>query len=125
MNTIGNLIWLLLGGLLIAFLYFIGGFFLCLTIIGIPFGIQCFKMSVIALCPFGREVVDQRQPTGCLTVIMNILWLLSGGIKIAIIHMVLALMFAVTIIGIPFARQHIKLIELALTPFGKDIRQID
>ncbi len=123
MSVIGNILWIILGGGIILFFeYLIGGLLLCLTIIGIPFGIQCIKLSILALLPFGREVQDIEKNTGCLTLIMNILWILLGGIWIALTHVFFAILLAITIIGIPFAKQHIKLATLSLSPFGKEIK---
>jgi uncharacterized membrane protein YccF (DUF307 family) len=123
MSVIGNILWIILGGGIILFFeYLIGGLLLCLTIIGIPFGIQCIKLSILALLPFGREVQDIEKTTGCLTLIMNILWILLGGIWIALTHVFFAILLAITIIGIPFAKQHIKLATLSLSPFGKEIK---
>ena len=122
MNIIGNIIWIVLGGWLIFLEYLIGGVLLCLTIIGIPFGYQCFKLALLALIPFGKKVVSTESSTGCFSVIMNVLWIILGGIWIAFTHLLLAFFFAITIIGIPFAIQHLKLAGLALTPFGKEIR---
>ena len=121
MSIIGNILWIVLGGILIFFEYLISGLILCLTIIGIPFGIQCFKLSILALVPFGRKVVPKKSYTGFLNITMNIIWILIGGVWIAITHVVFAILFAITIIGIPFAKQHIKLASLAITPFGKEI----
>jgi uncharacterized membrane protein YccF (DUF307 family) len=121
MNTIGNLIWLIFGGLLSAVGYVIGGFVLCLTIIGIPFGLQCFKLAAFVLWPFGRMAVGTQGSTGCLNLVLNILWLVFAGIWIAITHIVFGLILFITIIGIPFARQHFKLVEVSLMPFGKTI----
>ena len=122
MNLLGNLIWIVFGGFFIFLEYLIAGILLCLTIIGIPFGIQILKLSYLALVPFGRKIHDvSNASTGCLYLIMNILWLIFGGIWIALSHLLLALLFAITIIGIPFARQHMKLAGLALTPFGKEV----
>ena len=123
MSIVGNILWFIFGGLLIFLDYCIGGIVLCISIIGIPFGIQCFKMSKMALMPFGREVFDQKQPTGVLAIIMNILWLVFFGIEIALTHLIFAALCAITIIGLPFAKQHIKLIALAISPFGKEIRK--
>ena len=112
-----------LGGGLILFLeYVIAGVMLCLTVIGIPFGVQCIKLSVLALIPFGKDVVDEGRGAGCLSVVMNILWILIGGIWIAITHLVFGLLCAITVIGIPFAVQHMKLAALSLTPFGRSVR---
>lgn len=123
MSILGNILWFILGGLFIFLYYCLGGVLLCISIIGIPFGIQCFKISQMALMPFGREVFDQTQPTGVLAIIMNILWLVFFGIEIATTHLIFAALCAITIIGLPFAKQHIKLIALAISPFGKEIRK--
>ena len=122
MHLIGNIIWIVLGGFFIFLQYLVGGFLLCLTIIGIPFGVQCWKLAILTLLPFGRDVSHGEWASGCLGTVMNILWILCGGIWIAFSHLVLACLFALTIIGIPFARQHLKLAALALTPFGMDIK---
>lgn len=121
MNFLGNLIWLVCGGLLAALGYIIGGFVLCLTIVGIPFGIQCFKIASLELWPFGRRIVPANSSMGCLSLICNIIWLICGGLYTALVHLVFAALLAITIIGIPFARQHLKLMELSLMPFGKAI----
>ncbi len=121
MNAIGNLIWLLFGGLFSAIGYVIGGIALCLTIIGIPFGVQCFKIAGFVLWPFGRKVVTHERANGCLYILFNILWIVSGGLYTALVHIFFGFLLCLTIIGIPFGRQHFKLASLALTPFGKDI----
>ena len=121
MNFLGNIIWLICGGFLSALGYFIGGLLLCFTIIGIPFGIQCFKIAGLELMPFGRKVVSNGSSGGCLSTIFNIIWILTGGLYTAIIHLVFAFILAITIIGIPFAKQHLKLMELSFAPFGKDV----
>jgi uncharacterized membrane protein YccF (DUF307 family) len=122
MKLLGNIIWLLFGGFFMFLEYLIAGFILCLTIIGIPFGIQIFKLSMVALWPFGTTVESQPIAGGCLNTFMNVLWIFLGGIWIALSHLLIGLLFAITIIGIPFARQHFKLAGLALTPFGKVVR---
>jgi uncharacterized membrane protein YccF (DUF307 family) len=121
MNTIGNIIWLLFGGLFAALGYLVGGLVLCLTIVGIPFGLQCFKLANFVLWPFGRMAVNTSSGSGCLALVLNIIWLLFGGFWIAISHVVFGILLFITIIGIPFARQHFKLIEVSLLPFGKTI----
>jgi len=119
MSLIGNILWIILGGGIFLFLeYIIGGFLLCITIIGIPFGVQAIKLSLLALFPFGREIVPVRPRPGALSVIMNVLWIICGGIYIAATHLVFGVLCAITIIGIPFAKQHMKLAALSLTPFG-------
>ncbi|MCG8418004.1 MAG: YccF domain-containing protein [Proteobacteria bacterium] len=123
MSLIGNILWIIFcGGLITCLQYLVGGIILCLTIIGIPFGIQCLKLAGLALLPFGRDVVPAESASGCLALFMNILWLVVAGIWIALTHLGFALACAITIIGIPFAIQHFKLAYLGLLPFGKEIR---
>jgi uncharacterized membrane protein YccF (DUF307 family) len=121
MKLLGNIIWILFGGLFIALYYFMFGLLLCLTVVGIPFGLQLMKMAGFALWPFGHEVQAGPQDSGCLSVFMNILWIILGGIEIALTHLGLGVAFCVTIIGIPFGLQHFKMALLALVPFGKII----
>jgi uncharacterized membrane protein YccF (DUF307 family) len=121
MRLLGNVIWFVFGGLITALEYFAASLVLMATIVGIPFGIQTFKIGILALWPFGSDIVDRRTSGGLLNLIMNILWIIFGGIWISLSHLVFALIFAITIIGIPFAIQHLKLARLALTPFGKQI----
>ncbi len=122
MNLLGNLIWFIFGGFIIAIEYFIASIILIITIIGIPFGLQTLKMASLALWPFGRDPVHIKQPDGCLTIILNLIWILFGGIWIALSHLVLGAAFFITIIGIPFGMQHFKLASLALTPFGQTVK---
>jgi uncharacterized membrane protein YccF (DUF307 family) len=121
MKLLGNIIWALFGGLFIALYYSVVGILLCLTVVGIPFGLQLMKMAGFALWPFGHEVQAGPQDSGCLSVFMNILWIILGGIEIALTHLGLGVAFCVTIIGIPFGLQHFKMALLALVPFGKII----
>lgn len=121
MSLIGNLIWLVFGGLLAALGYVVGGLVLCVTIVGIPFGLQCFKLAGLVLAPFGRRVVPASNSMGCLAIFCNIIWLVCGGLYTALVHVVFALLLAITIVGIPFARQHLKLAELSLAPFGRQV----
>ena len=121
MNFIGNLIWLVCGGLFAAIGYIFGGFVLCLTIVGIPFGLQCFKLAGLMLWPFGKRIVPTRSSMGCIALFCNIIWLICGGFYTAVVHLVFAALLCITIIGIPFARQHLKLMELSLMPFGRQV----
>lgn len=121
MNTLGNILWLIFGGLITALEYLISSILLMLTIVGIPFGIQTLKLAGFTLWPFGKDTRSHETSSGCLSVIMNVIWILIGGIWIAITHMLFGIILAITIIGIPFARQHFKLAALALTPFGREI----
>ncbi len=122
MKTLGNLIWLLFGGICIAIEYLIASFLLIITIIGIPFGMQTLKLAGLALWPFGKEAVYVNNPPGCVSTLMNIIWIIVGGIWISLSHIVFGILFGITIIGIQFAKQHFKLAGLALTPFGREIR---
>lgn len=119
MSILGNVIWFLFGGVFIFLEYIISGLLLCLTIVGIPFGVQCIKLSLLGLTPFGRVVTQGDAGSGFLSVLLNIIWILIGGIWIALTHLIFGLLFAITIVGIPFAKQHFKLASLALSPFGK------
>jgi uncharacterized membrane protein YccF (DUF307 family) len=121
MNILGNFFWLIFGGIIIAIEYFIGSIFLMLTIVGIPFGIQTLKMASLSLWPFGRDTVVHTRASGCLYILMNIIWLITGGIWIAITHAIFGMILCITIIGIPFGLQHFKLTAIALSPFGRDI----
>ncbi len=123
MSVLGNILWILLGGGIFLFLeYLFGGVLLCLTIIGIPFGVQSIKLSILALLPFGKEVVHTQSATGCLSTFLNVIWIVFAGIAIAATHVIFGILCAITIIGIPFAKQHMKLASFALTPFGHTFR---
>ena len=121
MNFIGNLFWLVFGGLAAALGYIFGGFVLCISVVGIPWGLQCFKIAGLVLWPFGKKVVSAGGGTGCLSLFCNLIWLICGGLYTAFIHLVFAFILFITIIGIPFARQHMKLFEISLMPFGKQV----
>lgn len=122
MKIIGNLIWLIFGGFMIAIEYFISGLLLMLTIIGIPFGIQAMKLGMLALWPFGHRVeVGEESMGGCLNLVMDIIWIVIGGFWIALTHLLFGILLCITIIGIPFGKQHFKFIRLAFSPFGKII----
>ena len=123
MNFLGNLIWLIFGGFLAALGYFFGGLILCITIVGIPFGLQCFKLAGLVLWPFGKQVVSTTKNTGCLSVAANIIWILVGGIGVTVTHLLMGALLYITIIGIPWGRQHFKLLEISLMRFGKKIVQ--
>ncbi len=117
----GNLIWLIFGGILISLYYFVIGVVFCITIIGIPFGLQLIKLAGFALWPFGHEIQSDTNDGGCLALIMNVIWILVGGIEIALMHLSFGVFLCITIIGIPFGIQHFKMALLALIPFGKKI----
>jgi len=121
MKLLGNIIWLIFGGLMTAVEYLIASVGMMLTIIGIPFGIQTLKLAELSLWPFGKKIVDNGNSDGCLSLIMNIVWIVIGGFWIALTHVFWGIILAITIVGLPFAKQHFKLAKLTLTPFGKDI----
>ena len=121
MELLGNIIWFVFGGFFAAIGYFIAGIILCITIIGIPFGLQSFKLGVAVLAPFGKEVVESEEANTPLHILFNVLWIILFGWELVVHHLIWALIFGITIIGIPFALQHIKLIPLSLLPFGRDL----
>lgn len=121
MRILGNIIWLLFGGFVIAIEYLIGSLALMVTIVGIPFGVQTLKLAGLAIWPFGRDTRVHSRASGCLYIIMNVIWLIFGGLCIALTHVFFGALLCITIIGIPFGLQHFKLTALALTPFGRDI----
>jgi uncharacterized membrane protein YccF (DUF307 family) len=121
MNLLGNLVWLIFGGIIIAIEYLIGSIVLMITIVGIPFGIQTLKMASLSLWPFGRDTRVHARASGCLYILMNVIWLLTGGLWIAATHAIFGVLLCITIIGIPFGLQHFKLTAVALSPFGRDI----
>lgn len=125
MNVFGNIIWIIFGGIAIAVEYFVAGIAMCLTIIGIPFGLQVFKLGALSLLPFGHRSVTVEENRGCFALLMNIIWFFVGGFWIALTHFALGVLFCITIIGIPFGLQHFKLMTVALSPFGRDIVVID
>ena len=122
MNSVGNIFWLLLGGIVIAIIYYIVGLLMCITIIGIPFGIRLFKLGTYALWPFGHELVDGPNEPGCVSVFMNLIWILCGWWEIAILHVICGLIFCITLVGIPMGMQHFKMAVASIFPFGKEIR---
>jgi len=120
-KTIGNILWLVFAGVWLALGYAVGGVIMCITIIGIPFGIQSFKLAGFALWPFGREVVRKPGADGCLSSVFNVIWLIFFGWEIFLVSIVAGLVLCITIIGIPFGIQSFKLGVLALWPFGREI----
>lgn len=124
MRFLLNILWITVGGgFALALQYFLGGILLCLTVVGIPFGMQCFKLARLSLLPFGKEVEDD--PTlpgsGLLGLFANVFWFIFGGLTTFLTHLGFGLANAVTIIGIPFAMQHLKLAVLSLFPFGRRV----
>ena len=122
MNVLLNIIWIIFGGLMIAVEYLVSSVAMMLTIIGIPFGLQTIKLSLLALLPFGTSV-EPTPPSsgGCLNSILNFIWWFVGGIPIALTHLLWGVVFCITIVGVPFGMQHFKLMRLAMFPFGKTL----
>lgn len=121
MKTLGNLVWLVFGGFFVAFEYLVASCVLFISIIGIPFGVQTMKLAGVALWPFGKEVIINTRSNSAFSLIFNIIWLFIGGFWIALTHLFLGALFCLTILGIPFGKQHFKLAVLALSPFGRSI----
>ncbi|MCI8484226.1 MAG: YccF domain-containing protein [Lachnospiraceae bacterium] len=115
MNCLGNILWLIFGGLLSGLSWVLAGCLWCITIVGIPVGVQCFKFASLSLCPFGKEV---RYGGGAVSTLVNIIWLLISGIPMAVEFALLGCLLCITLIGIPFGLQMFKLAKLALMPFG-------
>ena len=121
MSLLGNIIWFVFGGFILGLAYIAFGVLFCITVIGIPFGYQLFKIGLLAMFPFGQEPNFPPQPMGCTSLFFNIIWILFGGIELALAHFCLGCLFFITIIGIPFGMQHFKLARLAVMPFSQDI----
>ncbi len=119
MKFIGNLIWIIFGGLVSAVAWSVLALLLCITVVGIPFGIQCFKIAQVTLSPFGKNIRTEfgEHP------IANIIWMLFFGWELALGYAVVGIILCITIIGIPFGKQFFKLAQLAILPFGADILQ--
>lgn len=132
LRLIGNIIWIVLGGFVMGVAWWLAGLLALITIIGIPWARSCFVLGLFAFWPFGREAVNRRYVkgvddigTGCLGLLGNIIWFIFAGIWLAIGHLAAALLCFITIIGIPFGIQHIKLALIALAPVGQTVVKID
>ncbi|MEN8173505.1 MAG: YccF domain-containing protein [Chloroflexota bacterium] len=122
MSLIGNMIWLIFGGFITGMGYILGGILVCITIVGIPFGRQAIKLGTASMVPFGKEIVVLEEANEFWQMVANIIWAMVLGWELAVAHLVHALILAITIVGLPFAKQHIKLIPVALFPFGRELR---
>ncbi len=120
MKLIGNILWVLLGGFLTAFSWLILGALWCITIVGIPMGLQCFKFAKLCLWPFGKEIVYGKSTVSAL---VNVLWLIFGGLEQAFVFLIAGCTLCVTIIGIPFGLQFFKFAKLSLMPFGAKVQR--
>ena len=115
MRVLLNIIWIICGGLLSAIGWWLTGLLWCITVVGIPVGIQCFKMSSISLNPFGKEVIYDG---GAMSFLLNVLWFIFGGLELALGNFLIGIILCITIIGIPFGKQFFKIAKAALAPFG-------
>lgn len=122
MRTLGNIVWLIFGGLEAALCYFFGSLALVCSIIGIPFAFPMFKIGLLSLWPFGAEITDTDKPTGCIRIPLNLIWIICGGLQAWLIHILFGSLLFISIIGIPFGKQHFKLAKISLVPFGKDVK---
>src|SRR5262249_48328456 len=122
MRTFGNIVWLVCGGFVSALGYITGGVGLCATIVGIPWGIASIKLGLATFAPFGMEVVESRESGGLIQLVLNLVWLVIWGWVVALHHLLWAVLLAVTVVGLPFAKQHMKLLPIALFPFGKTLK---
>lgn len=120
MKFLGNILWLALGGIVSSIAWALAGFLLCITVIGIPFGVQCFKISNFVLWPFGREI--EIGDFGIGGFLLNIVWILVCGWELMVIHLISGLLLCITVVGIPFGLQHFKFARLGLIPFGARIK---
>lgn len=119
MRIIGNVLWLVFGGLEAAIGYFTGSLAMACTIIGLPVAFQTFKIGLLCLWPFGAEIEDTDSLDGCIRIPLNVLWIIMGGLWAWFMHIIFGVLLFITIIGIPFGRQHFKMARLSLAPFGK------
>ena len=122
MSFLGNIVWMIFGGFIAGMGYILGGLLVCLTIVGIPFGVQAIKLGIATMTPFGRKIVPNESASQPVPLILNIGWAVLFGWEIALAHLIHGLILYITIIGIPFGQQHFKLIPLALAPFGRELR---
>lgn len=118
MRILGNILWFLFGGFISGLSWYLSGLLWCITIVGIPYGVQCFKFGSLAFAPFGKEIIYGG---GAGRMLVNIIWLLISGLWMAIGFAAAGVVFCITIIGIPFGKQYFKFAKLALMPFGAKI----
>lgn len=121
MKAIGNIIWLVFAGIWLAIGYLVAGMLNFITIIGIPFGIQAFKLAGYALWPFGRAVIRKPHTDVSISTLGNVIWFFFGGWFLTLAHLFTAVLLLVTIVGIPLGIANIKMAGLALAPFGKQV----
>ena len=110
MRTLGNILWFVFGGFISGLGWILSGLMWCITIVGIPYGVQCFKFAKLSFFPFGKEI--------------NVIWLVLNGWWMALINFVIGCLWCVTIIGIPFGKQFFKIAKLSLAPFGARVEEV-
>lgn len=125
LRLIGNLLWLLLAGWAMCLSYLVAGALLCITIIGIPFGVAAFRLAFFVIWPFGRVAVHDPDRVPGVSAIANVLWFILAGWWLALGHLVTGVLLCLTIIGIPFGIQSFKLAGLALAPLAREIVSAD
>jgi uncharacterized membrane protein YccF (DUF307 family) len=121
MRVLLNVLWLVLSGFWMAIGYVVAGVLLCITIVGIPFGVQAFKLAGYALWPFGRALVPGAGRSKGLSVLGNVLWFVLAGWWLALGHLFTGILLCLTIVGIPLGVASFKMAGAALVPFGKEI----
>ena len=128
MSAIMNLLWFLLGGILMGLTWWLAGIIMFISVIGIPWGKACFVIGQFTFFPFGKEAISRKEltgkndiGTGVFGLVGNIIWFIFGGLWLAIGHIACALVNFMTIIGIPFGIQHLKLAGISMAPIGKTI----
>ncbi len=121
MKVLGNIIWFIFGGIWSALGWWLSGILWCITIIGIPIGVQCFKLSTISLTPFGKEIIYDG---GAGSFIINVIWFIVSGWELALGNFLIGCLFCITIIGIPFGKQFFKIAKLSLAPFGARVEKV-
>ncbi len=121
MRVLMNILWIIFGGLISALCWIVAGCFWCITILGIPIGLQCFKLSSISFNPFGKEI---RYEGGAMSFLVNVLWFLISGWELALTNFLLGLILCITLIGIPWGKQFFKIAKLALAPFGAVVERV-
>lgn len=122
MRLILNLLWLVFGGLISALGWVLTGCLWCITLVGIPVGLQCFKFASISLDPFGKEIIYDDD--SAVSFLLNILWIVFGGIEMAAMNAIIGLVLCITIIGIPWGKQYFKIAKLSLMPFGARVERV-
>ena len=121
MKVLGNILWFVFGGFISGLGWILSGLMWCITIVGIPYGVQCFKFAKLSFFPFGKEITYSN---GAISFLVNVIWLVLNGWWMALINFVIGCLWCVTIIGIPFGKQFFKIAKLSLAPFGARVEEV-